>query len=210
VLLLADDFYFVAHDSISMKCQLPDRVLRFGLAAALLGEQALYLTINFRAGQLRIVERPPLPKESLARAIFDLLRTNWHITSVRYWLRYLSAGSYEHVVQRLTRAGLLRAREERRLFRTVVVHGPTRATPVGAAEGRLASGLGKRHTLDLPDLVLAGLVEATGLDERLLAGTPPKTRKYLDELLAGLPPGLSNLIEETRAAVADAVLSGQV
>ena len=88
VLLLADDFFFVAHDSISMKSRLSDRVLRLGLAGALLGEQVLFQRITVRGDRLRIVNETP-PRDALAHTVLDHLRADPEITSVRDWLRFL-------------------------------------------------------------------------------------------------------------------------
>lgn len=209
VLRLADDFYVVAHDSISFRCLLADRLFRVGLAAALLGELVLDRKIILRGGELRIVDGTP-PSDMLSATVLSHLRAERDITSVRAWIRVFTRGSYEQVVQRLTRNGLLRPREVRRyVVFTVVVFAPTRLTPVGAAEGRLASRLGNRLTLKPADLVLAGLMDATGLYDHVLArGTPPDTRTVLRTQLAALPEELGDLVEQTRTLVGALVASG--
>lgn len=104
MLLLADDFFFVAHDSISMKSRLSDRVLRLGLAGALLGEQVLFQRITVRGNRLRIVNETP-PRDALAHTVLDHLRAEPDITAVRDWLRFLGQDAHEKVVQRLLREG---------------------------------------------------------------------------------------------------------
>jgi hypothetical protein len=76
-------------------------------------------------------------------------------------------------------------------------------------ESRIASRLSMAAALEPPDIVLAGLVEATGLDAYVLADTPSYARHYLRDLLASLPPSLLELIDETAAAVGDAVLNAR-
>lgn len=208
MLLLADDFFFVAHDSFSMKRRLSDRVVRLGLASALLGEQVLFRKVTIRRGQLRIVDATA-PRDALAHTVLDHLCAEPDVVSVRDWLRFLSRSSYEQVGQRLAREGLVRAREERRFLRTTVVYEPTKTARTGWPESRLASRLSTGAALDLPDVVLAGLVEASGLDAYVLADTPAPARRYLRRSLENLPPSLRELIDETEAAVGDAVLSSR-
>lgn len=208
VLLLADDFFFVAHDPISMRCRLSDRVVRLGLAGALLGEQVLFRRITLRGGQLRIVDARP-PRDALAHTVLDHLLAEPNATSVRDWMHFLSRDAYEKVLQRLVREGHVQAREERRLLRVTTVYQPTRITRAGWPESRLARHLSKGEPLEAPDIVLAGLVEATGLDAHLLTDMAAGARPYLRRLVADLPPSLRNLIDETAAVVGDAVLSSR-
>jgi len=208
VLLLADDFFFVAHDSISMKSRLSDRVLRLGLAGALLGEQVLFQRITIRGDRLRIVNETP-PRDALAHTVLDHLRAEPDITAVRDWLRFLGQDAYEKVVQRLLREGHMQAREERRFLRVVMVYEPTATTRAGWPESRLASRLSTGLGLEPPDIVLAGLVAATSLDRYVLAGTPAHARPYLRRVVNSLPPSLRSLIGETAVAVGDAVLSSR-
>lgn len=208
MLLLADDFFFVAHNSISMKGRLSDRVMRLGLAGALLGEQVLLQKVTMRAGRFRILNEEP-PRDALAHTVLDHLRAEPAITSTRDWLRFLSRDAYEQVVQRLLREGHVQAREERRLLRVVTVYEPTATTGAGWPESRLASRLSAGLGLEPPDIVLAGLVAATGLDRQVLAGAPAHARPYLRRVVNTLPPSLRSLIDETAAAVGDAVLSSR-
>lgn len=207
MLLLADDFFFAAHDSISMRRRLSDRAMGLGLAGALLGEQLLFRKINLRGGQVRIVdERPPL--DALAHTVLDQLRADPSV-SLRDWLRFLSRDAYQQVAQRLVREGQLYELEVRRFWRTTTAYEPVATTRAGGPESRLAYRLGRGVDLEFPDVVLAGLIDATGLDAYLLADTRSSTRDYLRHLLAGLPTSLGDLIAETAAAVGDAVLSAR-
>jgi hypothetical protein len=215
ILLLADDLFFVARDTISWKCQLSDRVLRLGLAAALLGEQALFRKINVRGGHLKIVNEIPPSRDALAHKVFTHLCNYRQVTSVRQWLRNLSPHANEQVEQRLVREKLLEPREiwSWRRFGKVTVNLPTANAPLGAAEARLANVLVSGRELDPTNVVLAGLVEATHLDEYVLSGYPSdaqsRARDHLRMLVNDLPPGLKNLVQETKAAVDDLVLSGR-
>jgi hypothetical protein len=208
VLLLADDFFFVAHDSISMKCRLSDRVVRYGLAGALLGEQVLFRRINVRGGRIRIVD-PTAPRDALAHTILDHLLAEPSVTSVHDWLRFFARDAYEKVSQRLVREGHVHVREERRFLRVITVYEPRITTRAGWPESRLASRLSAGAALEPPDIVLAGLVAATGLDTYVLTDTPPQVRPYLRRVVASLPPSLREVVDQTAAAVGDAVLNAR-
>lgn len=208
MLLLADDFFFVAHDSISMKRRLSDRVVRLGLAGALLGEQVLFRRINLRGGQIRIVEPTP-PRDALAHTVLDHLIAEPGVTSMRDWLRFFAQDAYEKVSQRLIREGHVHVREERRFLRVVTVFEPTMTTRAGWPESRLASLLSAGAALEPPDVVLAGLVAATGLDTYVLADTPPHARPYLQRVVSSLPPSLREVVNQTATAVGDAVLNAR-
>jgi hypothetical protein len=209
VLLLADDFFFVAHDSISMRCRLSDRAVRLGLAGALLGEQVLFRRINLRGGRLRIVDPTP-PRDALAHTVLDHLLAEPGVTSMRDWLRFFARDAYEKVSQRLIREGHVHVREERRfLLRVTTVLEPTMTTRAGWPESRLASRLSAGLALEPPDVVLAGLVAATGLDTYVLADTPPHARPYLQRIVSSLPPSLREVVAQTAVAVGDAVLNAR-
>jgi hypothetical protein len=79
---------------------------------------------------------------------------------------------------------------------------PSHSTSVAS---RLSAGL----ALEPPDVVLAGLVTATGLDTYVLADTPPHARPYLQRVVGGLPPSLREVVAQTAAAVGDAVLNAR-
>jgi hypothetical protein len=208
VFLLADDLFFVAHDSLSMRRRLSDRAVGIGLAGALLGEQLLFRRITVRSGQIRIVDATP-PRDALAHTVLDHLRAEPDVTSVRDWLRFLSRDAYEQVVGRLIREGHLHSREVRRLWRTTLIYEPAETTRAGWPESRLAKRLSTGLRVELPDVVLGGLVEATGLDRYVLADTTREARRYLRRLIRGLPTSLRDLVDETSAAVGDSVLSAR-
>lgn len=208
MLLLADDFFFVAHDSISMKRRLSDRVVRLGLAGALLGEQVLFRRINLRGGRIRIVDPTP-PRDALAHTVLDHLLAEPGVTSVHDWLRFFARDAYERVLQRLVREGHVHVREERRFLRVVTVYEPMMTSRAGWPESRLASRLRVGAALDPPDVVLAGLVAATGLDAYVLTDTPPQVRPYLRRVVASLPPSLRDVVDQTAAAVGDVVLNAR-
>lgn len=208
VLWLADDFFFVAHDSFSMKPRLSDRVLRLGLAGALVGEQVLFRRINLRGGRLRVVNPAP-PRDALAHTVLDHLLAEPGVTAVQDWLRFFAQDAYERVSQRLIREGHVHVRQERRLLRTVTVFEPTTTTRAGWPESRLASQLSAGLALEPPDVVLAGLVEATGLDAYVLTDTPPHARPYLRRVVTSLPPSLRAVVDQTAAAVGDVVLNAR-
>jgi hypothetical protein len=209
--LLADDFFCVAHDSLSMRRRLSERTIGMGLAGALLGEQVLFRRITVRRGQIRIVNASP-PRDALAHTVLDHLCAEPDVTSLRDWLRFLSRDAYERVAQRLVREGHLYSRPVRRFLRTTTTaYEPATMTVVGGPESRLAWRLSRGLPMSAEDVVLAGLVEATDLDAYVLADAQSKSnvRDYLSWLLAGLPDSLRDLVDETAAAVGDAVLNAR-
>jgi Golgi phosphoprotein 3 GPP34 len=206
--LLADDLFFVAHDSISMKRRLSERALGIGLAGALLGEQVLFRRITIGAGHIRIVDPAPL-RDALAHTVLDHLNAEPDVTSVRDWLRFLSRDAYRDVGQRLIRERQLQVVEVRHFLRIVTAYEATATTRAGWPESRLAKRLGMGLHLEPADTVLAGLVEATGLDAYVLADTSATARDCLRRLVDSLPTSLRDLIDETAAAVGDAVLSAR-
>ena len=90
---------------------------------------------------------------------------------MREWLRFLGRDAYHHVSQRLVREGHLYEHQVRGFLRTRTTYEPTAATRAGWPESRLAHRLTRGLHLELPDIVLAGLVDATGLDAYVLADT---------------------------------------
>jgi hypothetical protein len=71
----------------------------------------------------------------------------------------------------------------------------------------LRDQLQHERPLDEPDTVLAGLIDATGLDPVVLWGIDSRTVQYRDWCVSNLAPPLRELIAETKAVVGNAVLT---
>src|SRR5258706_454509 len=64
-MLLADDFFLIAHDDRDGKSRLSQRAVEFGLAGAMLGELVLEQRILCEGPRLRVISREP-PSDPLA------------------------------------------------------------------------------------------------------------------------------------------------
>lgn len=200
--LLADDFFFAAHDDLNGKCRLTERAIGLGLAGALLAELVLFRKITVHRGQAVVLDRRP-PRDAVAHAVLDELVRERDPRDVRDWLRYLGRNAHELVAQRLVLAGHVRATQRR--FRATVyrpVDMNTAAWPIT----RLAQKLARQEQVALPDVVLAGLFRTTGIDRYVRTEAATEVGRYLDHLVAHLPPQLRVLVAETEATLGDAVL----
>lgn len=200
--LLADSFFFAAHDHISGKCRLNGRDVGLGLAGAMLAELVLFRKITVQRGAVVVVDRHP-PSDAQAHAVLDELVREGGARAVRDWLRYLGRNAYELVAQRLVLAGHVRATQRR--WRATVYR-PVDMNSAAWPITRLATKLDRREPVAMPDIVLAGLFRTTGLDREMRSDAATDIDRYLDRLLARLPPPLVAVVTETAAAVGEAVM----
>lgn len=203
-LLLADDFFLAAHDDVTGKMRLTDRGVGIGLAGALLAELVLFRKITLQRAHVLVIDRRPVP-DALAHLVLEDVLGEPEPRAVRDWLRYLGRNAYELVGQRMVREGLVRLAETRR-FRRPAGFRPVDLNAAAWPMVRLAQKLGRREQLMLPDIVLAGLIGATGLDRYLRAEAITEIIDYRSHLVSGLPAPLRVLVAETEAAIGDAVL----
>jgi hypothetical protein len=208
--VLADDYFFCAHDDMTRRCLLSDRTVGVGLAAALLGELVLCCALRVDQGHVEVVE-PDLARERLSRALLTNIASEKTVTGVRDWLRYLSHDAYDMVSGRLVRTGLVVRRDVRRLFRTSVVYEPRDENAAVWRSTRLETAMLKRRPLAVDDATLLGIIAATELDARVFPDRSVDPGRYAHYLLRRLRhpirESLLELIGETKAAVGDAVLS---
>jgi len=205
---IANDFFLLAHDDVTGKPRLHPKVAGIGLASALLDDLMLYGWVDVRAGVLLPATAAPIPEPLLER-VFAPIRAERPAQSIRTWLDSLSGVATDGVPARLAEAGILVAARSWGLRRT------TRWVPadISAAAwpaARVRLHLVKGGPMTLPDVLLAGLAVACGLDRQVLWDAPPRARQYLDHLRANLPGPLRELLAETESAVGDAVLTRRV
>lgn len=205
-MLLADDFFFLAHHETTGRSRLNDGALGLGMAGALLAELVLVERITVADGRVRISDRRP-PDDALAHTVLDHLVNNPTVTAVRDWLRFLRQDANHQVGQRLLRAGQVRTIQVRRLLRTNVGYVPVDINTAAWPAARLAVTLGRGQPLATQDLVLTGLATATGLDTDVLHDVPASAQRALPRQLATIPPPLRELLAETETAVGEAVLT---
>ena len=207
-LLLADEFFFAAHDDRTGKPRQHLRAIGLGLAGGLLGELVLFKRVSIERGVVTVINRHP-PEDALAHTVLDHLLGESQPHSPRTWLAFLAQNSYERVAARMERCGLVSRVQSRRLWKTdthwVAVNDQVAAWPAT----RLRHLLVNEKPLERPDIVLAGLVEATDLSDAVLWGAGSRTLQYRDYLLSTLTEPLRELIAETTAAVDSAVLTAR-
>ncbi|SDM85848.1 GOLPH3/VPS74 family protein [Allokutzneria albata] len=204
-LLLADDYYLIAHDDVTGTARCGEGRAGLGLAGALLGELVLFGSIDIERRNIVLLDAPS-PGDALARALLEELVRNSDVTSVPDWLQYLSQKAQSQVVQRLLHAGHIRPTEVRRMLQTRTVYVPTDMNVAAWAAARLANALTKNEQLSVPDVVLSGLVVATELEAEVFQHAAHEVARPLRRQLTGLPAALRALLSETEAAVGDAVL----
>lgn len=205
-LLLADEFFLTAHDEETGKPRQHPRVVSFGLAAGLLAELMLVGRITTHQGAVVVIKREP-PSDALAHTVLDHLIAERQPHPPRTWLTYLAQSAVERVAARLERTGDVARVETRRLLRSEARWVPTDKTVAATPSAVLRHQLQYEKPLELPDAVLAGLVDASGLDQSVLWGMTARTMQYRDWCVANLPVPLRELLAETKAAVGNAVLT---
>ncbi|HEY2950277.1 MAG TPA: GPP34 family phosphoprotein [Micromonosporaceae bacterium] len=203
-MLLADEFYFVAHEYTTGKPRLQPSAAGLGLASGLLGELVLLGRITVRDGTLAILDPRP-PEDALAHATLDALAGDRRQRAVRTWLAVLGETAVEDVANRLLRAGYLKIKGVRRGFRTVVTYLPVDASTAAWPANRLHHMFTTYTPMTVPDAMLAGLASATGLTDRILRDGGAHARRYFVHALESLPAPLRELTAQTEALVGAAV-----
>ncbi|MEV4352477.1 GPP34 family phosphoprotein [Actinoplanes sp. NPDC049596] len=205
---LADDLFLTAHDSVKGKCLLSPATLGLGMAAALIGELVLWRRLDLIDGKIQIIDDRPTG-DPAATAVLDQLLREGHHRAIRDWISFLATGiAIDLVERRLSRAGLVQRQEKRGLFGSKVSFVPTDSMIAGWPATRIRTFIGRGEMLDVPDLVLAGLILATGLDQHVFVTLDARGRSQLfDQLKRRLPAMLHELVSQTEAAVGDAVMA---
>lgn len=204
-MLLADEFYFVAHEDTTGKPRLHPRAAGLGLASGLLGELVLLGRITVRDGMLAILDPRP-PEDALAHVTLDELAGDRQQRAVRTWLAFLSETAVDDVANRLLRAGYLKIKVARRGFRSAATYLPVDASTAAWPANRLHRLFTTYTPMTVPDAMLAGLASATGLTDRILRDSGAHARRYFVHALASLPAPLRELTAQTEALVGGPVL----
>jgi hypothetical protein len=205
-LLLADQFFLTAHaeDGTAL---LSERVLGLGLAAAVLGELVFFRRVTIQGGLLRVVDPRP-PGEPLGASVLSqLLRESGH-GNLRDWMSYLAKTGEDTVGRRLMHHGHVQRIERQRLLHgRVIRYPPVNINLATWPRASLDHGLTTWAPLSDDDVVLAGLVLATGLDQRMRWNLDQNARQHLTHLTRRLSAELRELLTNADAAVGEAVLS---
>ncbi|MEV6343617.1 GPP34 family phosphoprotein [Actinoplanes sp. NPDC051851] len=205
----ADDLFLVAHDSIRGKSLLTPVTLGLGLGSALLGELMLWRRIDLVETELQVIDERPTG-DAATTALLEQIRREAGQHGVRNWIAYLSTGIATDLVERrLARAGLIKRVEKRSLLGgTKVSFVPADSMTAGWPATRIRTKVGRDEQLDVADLLLSGLILATGLDQHVLASLEARDRTRLFEQFRRLFPAmLQQLVAHAEAAVGDAVMA---
>ncbi|NLU78771.1 GPP34 family phosphoprotein [Micromonospora sp. HNM0581] len=206
-MLTADEFFLIAHNDTRGRAKLHPAATGLGLAGGLLGELILHGHITVSAGQVGVLDRRP-PADALAHTVLDQLVGEAQHQSVRTWLSFLAQTAVTAVGERLSRAGVLRRQESRRLLRTSVTYQPIDLNTVAWPATRLRALLERVEPPSVPDATLLGLVAAAGLTREVLWSAGPRAHHRLSLIIPALPDPLKELVAHTEAAVGAAVLRG--
>jgi hypothetical protein len=216
---LADDFYFLAHNSVSGAPRLHERTLATGLAGSLLAELLLSGWATLNEGFLTAIDcRPKAPADldrragrpeepTLAQAILNkVVREPWRYPT-RTWLTVLGVDAVPRVVERLAGSGHLKVNRSRRLGGGHAE--PTDWNVAGWPAARLRDLLQRGRQFSWQDVMLLAFGDATGLHHFVLADLSESARDYHAQLLRNLMesyPAFAELAVHTEAAVAASVL----
>jgi hypothetical protein len=129
---------------------------------------------------------------------------------LREWLSYLAyeGRAESRVIDRLSRAGLVRRVEQRRFLRGATVSfEPCDSNTAGTPVTMLTSAVRTRQPLGWSELCFAALLFATGLHHHALATLDPSERSQLAlRLKRGLDDATRELLRAADAAVGDAAM----
>jgi Golgi phosphoprotein 3 GPP34 len=213
---LADQLFLAAHDHDTghLQARLHKAGLELGLAGALLCELVLERRIDVQHGRIVLVSRAPL-QDILAQTVLGDIVTELHVAkqphTVRVWLAYLSHSSVTQVRNRLCFTGIVQELPGRRWWGAAA--NKYRAADINQALGPEAAvhsllTHGQASNNSLPALTFATLADACGLLPKLTWWHEQKVgvRRGLAQLRDQLPRPLRELVDQTEAAVGDAVV----
>jgi hypothetical protein len=202
---LADDFFRLCHDDRTGGLLLDDEATRVGLASALLGELGWLGRLTVEHG-LVILLNGSTPTDALAHAVLDDIRGERRPRDARTWLTYLSMEAYERVARRLIAGNHLIPLERRRMLRRSIHYLPTDVNDHAMPRARLAMGLAQRRPVDMYDVHLLGIADATGLLSNVLDWGGQAAHAYFSHLIAQAHPDVQALVQETRAVIGTRVM----
>ncbi|GII25605.1 GOLPH3/VPS74 family protein [Planosporangium mesophilum] len=205
-MLLADDFFLLAHDERDARPRLSPRAVELGLAGAMLGELVLERRVTVEGALLSVVRWDP-PADALAHTTLATVTSEPEHREVRTWLSYLGRTAVESVGQRLVRAGVMRQTQSRRLLKTVNRYLVNDLNLPAARVLRLRRVLTGAEPMYVADATVIGLAAATGLTRHVLWDGAPASVKQVHAAVRSLPPPFRDLVATVEEAVGDAVLA---
>jgi hypothetical protein len=205
---LADDFFRLCHDDRSGGLLLDDEAAGIGLASALLGELGWLGRISVEQGLVE-VRAGPAPADPVVHAVLDDICGEPRPRDVRTWLTYLAMDARERVARRLVAANHLVPHEGRRMLRRHTYYVPTDFAAHVWPRARLSTGLAKRRPLEMTDVHLLGIADATGLLPLLVDWGGQTAHEYFTHLVTQVHTDVRTLVQETRALIGNKVMGGR-
>ena len=184
-MLLADEYYFVAHEDTTGKPRLHPRAVGLGVACGLLAELVFANRVTIGGGNVTVIDRTA-PEDALAHTTLDQLIQEQQHRAVRTWLTFLAQTAVDGVAQRLLRAGQVRTERVRRGLRQVDVYVPMNMSAAAWPEHRLRHHIINGQQITMGDAALAGMIAATGLTDRIMWDADAGGRRYFAYILGAL------------------------
>jgi hypothetical protein len=213
---IADQLFLAAHDHDTghLQARLHKAGLEIGLAGCLLAELVLDRRIDVQQGRIVLVSRAPVP-DILSQTVLEDIVTELHVAkqphTVRVWLVYLSHSAVMQVRNRLCFTGVIEEVSGRRWWggaanKYRAVDTNQALGPEAAVHSLLTHTQGGEGPVSA--VAFAALADACGLLPKLAWWREQRsgTRRRLVELRADLPRALRELVDQTEAAVGDAVV----
>lgn len=206
---LTDDLYLIGFQEQTGRALVSDAVAGLGLAGGLLAELVLGGHLVVHDSLLYPTAGVAAPSDQLLWEVLRVLVGQREPQGVETWLRFLAADAVTDVRHRMCAAGLLARVRTRRLGvthrdRYLPSDSNTAAWPAIRLARRLCAG----EPVVVPDMVLAGLVQATGLLKHVLWGPEHAPGfAYADWLRHVLPEPLAVIVAHTETAVGQHVLT---
>lgn len=202
---LADDLYLMAHHDVTGRPYLQPRATGIGLAGALLAELAAASQIDVTPQEVNVISSA-WPSDPLLRRVLGLIAHERERHTAGEWLQFVANTATAEVAQRLVASGYLTEVTSRLPWR------PGRRIPVDSdcafmPLNRARAALDASRPINVQAATLAGLAAACGLETRLLAYAPPRSRRSPQETAALLPARLRELVAQAQATVDSAVLA---
>jgi hypothetical protein len=214
---LADQLFLAAHDHDTgyLQARLHKAGMELGLAGALLCELVIERRIDVQQGRIVLVSRAPM-QDILAQTVLEDIVTELHVAkqphTVKIWLAYLSHSAVTQVRNRLCFTGFVDEVPGRRRWWGGTAN-RYRAANINAALGPEASMHSLlthgQHTQNTNTaMTFAALSDACGLLPKLTWWHEQRLgmRRKLQHIRDQLPRALRELVDETEAAVGDAVM----
>ncbi|GLZ40434.1 GPP34 family phosphoprotein [Actinokineospora sp. NBRC 105648] len=196
--LLADEFFLTGLDDVTGEQRLEPRALGVGLGAAVLGELVLGGRLVIDDGRLRAFDEPCA--DELQNRVRQWVRKDRSVVLARDWIRVLAAREIADLVRHRLHAAnkVVRSTRRRLLRKPLEIYAPPSLSTAAASGVRIAGNLNVPRDLNPADLLLAGLLRATGRDRYVLSHCDPSVHDELTrQLRRNLGPDSSQLLAHT-------------